>query len=166
MKKHSLICLSLASIICLTSCTPSHDSMSKLNSKWECEYVSFNINKKWNFSEGSGYADSAYGSWSWSDNDGANFINFSIYKFDLYTKLSDTQAESYYSQNKKPDEMDVESSFVVNNQAYIVVSKPQNSNTKKILFYADKLKGSFEYAYYDESIVKNIIKSMTFKEIK
>lgn len=165
MKKQSLLTLFMISVLCFTSCTPSHDSMAKLNSTWDCDYVSFSINKKWDFSEGTGLADSAYGVWSWTDNDGANYIRFSIYKFDLYQKLSNYEAESYYRQNKEPEEMDVESTFVINNQAYIIISKPQNSNEKKILFYADKLQGSFEYAYYDESIVKNMIKSMSFKAI-
>lgn len=165
MKKLSF-CASFLLLILLTSCTPSHDSMKKLNKKYECEYLSFKVNKNWELSEGNGAADSAYAYWSWDDTEGHNYIRFTAYKFDLYDKLSDYQAQDYYEKHKNPEDMKFESSFVVNNQAYIVISKPLDGNDKKILFYADKLHGSFEYAYYDETIVKDIIKSLSFKEIK
>lgn len=152
-------------LFCLTSCTPSHDSMAKLNSQWSCDYVSFKVNKKWDFREGDGSANRAYGYWSWEDNDGKNFIRFTAWKFDLYSKMNDYEAQNYYESNKEPDDMKSESTFVVNNQAYVVVSKAPTSNTKKIYFYADKLHGCFEYAYYDEHIVKDIIKDMKFKSI-
>lgn len=165
MKRLSIF-TSLVLLASLTSCTPSHDSMKKLNAKWECDYLSFNINKKWELSEGNGMADSAYGCWTWDDTEGHNYIRFTAYKFDLYKKLSNYQARDYYDNNKEPEDMKSESSFVVNNQAYIVVSKSPDGDNKKIIFYADKLKGCFEYAYYDETIVKEIVNSISFKEIK
>ena len=166
MKKMLSICTSLVFLALLVACTPSHDSMKKLNTKWECDYLSFDINKKWELTEGSGMANSAYGSWSWDDTEGHNYIRFSAFKFDLYKKLSDYEARDYYDKNKKPEDMKSESSFVVNNQAYVVVSKDLEGDTKKIMFYSDKLQGYFEYAYYDESIVKDIIKTISFKDIK
>ena len=166
MKMRTLVSCFLITVICFCSCTPHHNSMSKLNYDWECDYVKFKVNKNWDFSEGSGYADSAYGLWSWKDNEGYNSIEFDVYYSFLYKKKDKFEAESYYNKNKNPEDMNVESSFVSNNQAYIVISKPKDSNYKIIKFYSDNLIGSFKYAYYDETIVKNIIASMTFKSIK
>ena len=163
MKKTISAILLFIIFISFCSCTPSRESMKKLNKKWECDYLSFNVNSKWDLNEGDGSANQAFGLWTWADSEGQNYIRFTVYYSDLYKKLSDYETRSYYNSHKNTDDMKSESSFVINNQAYIVISKPKNSDTNKIIFFADKLYGSFEYAYYDESIVKEIVKSISFK---
>lgn len=164
-KKFALIIVFLVSLCFLTSCTPSHNSMSRLNSSWECEYLKLKTSKRWAQSDGS-VNSTAYASWWWDDKDGKNQIKLTVRNFSFCEKLDRDEAEAEYNRSKKADDMHVEKKFVSNGQAYLIIAKPLNGNTKKIIFYADKLEGEFEFTYYDESIVKKMIDSITFYDIK